>query len=257
MSDAANANDGGLTVNFASEQNVNSYRAMVKLLNECPIPSDEILANLNLFTNRSELSRTLFLTNLYQRIINVPGVVMEFGCRRGRNLALWITCRTIYEPFNISRKIIGFDTFAGFPSIDPNDGTSTMVGEGKLSVTPRYEAYLKDLLSVHERLSPQNHLTRFELIKGDVTETVSAYFDQYPETIVSLAYFDVDLYEPTKKCLELIQNRVTIGSVIGFDELNLAEYPGETIALREVLGFSRFRLQRDQMSGHRAYLVVE
>lgn len=230
---------------------------MVKLLDDCPIPPAEILSNLSLFTNRSELSRTLFLTSLYQKIINVPGVVMEFGCRWGRNLALWMTCRTIYEPFNISRTVIGFDTFAGFPSVAAQDGESVMLGKGKLAVTPEYEAYLEELLSVHEQLSPQNHIKRFELIKGDVTETLARYFENHPEIIVALAYFDVDLYEPTKECLHLLQDRLTIGSVLGFDELNLAEYPGETLALREVVGLNRYRLQRDPMSGHRSFLVIE
>ena len=39
-----------------------------------------------------------------------------------------------------------------------------------------------------------------------------------PETIVALAYFDFDIYEPTKECLKAI---ATFGKdVLAFDELN-------------------------------------
>ena len=51
---------------------------------------------------------------LYQKILNVHGVVIEFGTRWGQNLALFESFRGMYEPYNHFRKIIGFDTFEGF-----------------------------------------------------------------------------------------------------------------------------------------------
>lgn len=72
-----------------------------------------------------------------------------------------------------------------------------------------------------------------------------------------MAYFDFDLYEPTKKCLEAIQPYLTKGSVIAFDELNTPEFPGETIALREVLGLSRYSIRRDPLNPLTSYIIVE
>ena len=43
---------------------------------------------------------------------------MDFGTRWGNNMALFSIFRGMYEPFNRHRKIIGFDTFSGFPSIN-------------------------------------------------------------------------------------------------------------------------------------------
>ena len=43
--------------------------------------------------------------------------------------------RGIYEPFNRHRKIIGFDTFTGFPSINIKDGKSDLMKKGQLSLT--------------------------------------------------------------------------------------------------------------------------
>jgi hypothetical protein len=74
---------------------------------------------------------------------------------------------------------------------------------------------------------------------------------------VALAYFDMEVYEPTKKCFEAIRSHLTKGSVIGFDELNLHDLPGETQALKEVLGLDRYRIQRSPHGSVASYLVVE
>ena len=50
---------------------------------------------------------------------------------------------------------------------------------------------------------------------------------------------------------------MTRGSVLAFDELNLRDFPGETVALKETLGLDRFHLRRNRYSGVNAYLVIE
>jgi hypothetical protein len=90
-----------------------------------------------------------------------------------------------------------------------------------------------------------------------VTTTLPKYLRENPETIVALAYFDLDLYEPTKKCLELIQNYVTRGSVLAFDELNHPAFPGETVALREVLGLQKHKIIRSPLTPAQSYTVIE
>jgi hypothetical protein len=95
------------------------------------------------------------------------------------------------------------------------------------------------------------------LIKGDAVSSIRDYLASRPETIVSLAYFDFDIYEPTLACLSAIKGHLTKGSVIGFDELNNRDYPGETIALKEVLGLDRFSVRHSRFSPTQSYLIVE
>jgi hypothetical protein len=45
--------------------------------------------------------------------------------------------------------------------------------------------------------------------------------------------------------------------VIGFDELNDKEFPGETVAVREALGLSNVRIERNKFSGAQSYVIVE
>lgn len=163
----------------------------------------------------------------------------------------------LYEPYNYNRKIVGFDTFKGFPSVHAKDGRSDVMIIGAYSVTKNYEKYLNQILDHHEQESPIPHIKKYQLIKGDATIEFKKYLDENPETIVALAYFDFDLYEPTKICLELIKDHITKGSVIGFDELTFHGFPGETIALKEVFGLSKYKITRWPYTSLESYIVIE
>lgn len=246
-----------LSAYYVSDEETQGYAEILRAMRDCPIPDDERLKHLPLFMNRSLLGHILFMDELYRRILRVHGLVMEFGVRWGRNLALFTMLRSLYEPHNFSRRVVGFDTFGGFPSVSPKDGSSQSIEVGTLAVTPGYEEFLAGLLGSHEKLAPRSHLRKFELVKGDATETLPRYLRDHPETIVALAYIDFDLYEPTKKCLELIRDRLTKGSVLAFDELALPEFPGETAAFQEIIGCRHARLRRSPLVPYQSYLVVE
>jgi hypothetical protein len=228
---------------------------LVKLLRECPIPNDELVPNIGLFLTPQTLSRILFMDFLYKQIVEIQGIVVEFGCRWGQNMALFSSLRGIYEPFNRLRKIIGFDTFEGFPSVKLEDGPSLF--RGQYSTTENYNSYLDQLLQLQEHESPLNHIKKFEIIKGDVVNELPSYLDRHPETIVALAYFDLDIYEPTKKCLEIIRPHLTRGSILGFDEINDQSTPGETIAVKEILGLDKYSIRRYQYNSRTSYLVID
>jgi hypothetical protein len=119
-----------------------------------------------------------------------------------------------------------------------------------------YEDYLHDVLAYHEQESPLAHLEKFELIKGDATETLPRYLAECPETLVALAYFDFDLYEPTKVCLEAIRPHLVRGSVLGFDQLGSRNFPGETLAVRDALGLEGLLLRRSPYAAQASYVVV-
>ncbi|QHE83767.1 crotonobetainyl-CoA--carnitine CoA-transferase [Hydrogenophaga sp. BPS33] len=219
------------------------------------IPNTELLDNLGVYLTRQTLSRINFIQSLYQKIVPVHGVIMEFGVRWGQNMALFSQLRGIHEPFNYNRRIVGFDTFEGFPSVSPEDGT--LITAGDYSVAPGWKDELDAILSFHERNAPIPHKRKYELVEGDANVTLPAYLEKHPETIVALAYFDFDIYAPTKSCLERILPHLTKGSVLAFDELNCPEFPGETLALREVLGLSKYAIRRDPSNPLTSYLVIE
>jgi hypothetical protein len=242
-------------VTFGNESEKDRRSQFVELMRKCPIPDAELLMNLGLFLTPQTLSRILFMDFLYKQIIEVQGIVVEFGCRWGQNVSLFTELRGIYEPFNRLRKIVGFDTFAGFPNVSEKDG-SLMV-KGGYSVAPDYEKYLEEILRFQEQESPLSHIKKHEVVKGDATVTLDNYLERHPETIIALAYFDLDIYEPTYKCLSKIKNYLTRGSVIGFDELNDQACPGETTALKEVFGLNRYAIKRFPYNSRTSYIIID
>ena len=249
---------------YSSSKEIESRSEFAKHFLASHIPDDQILSNLPLYINSKTLSRMLFFDHLYKQIVDVMGSVFEFGTRWGPNIAQFAALRGIYEPFNRHRKIVAFDTFTGFPAIKTEDEMSAdankefnMMQKGHLTCSEDYENYLEKVMFFQEKDNPLNHIKKFELIKGDATKTIHEYLDRNKETIIALAYFDFDIYEPTKICLKAIKDRLVKGSILGFDELNDPDSPGETKALMEVFGLNNVRLKRFSHTSRCSYFVVE
>jgi hypothetical protein len=111
-------------------------------------------------------------------------------------------------------------------------------------------------MRAHEKIQPLNHIEKFEIIEGDVCETLEKYIEEHPELLVSMVYFDMDLYEPTKYCLERIIKFMPKGSIIGFDELNHPSFPGETRAVKEVIELNKLRLIRLPWAVRPSFCVI-
>jgi hypothetical protein len=228
----------------------------VQLLNSAPIPDEEKINNLGLFIKRQNMSRIIFLYELYKKIVNVHGSIIEFGVRWGQDLALFESFRGMLEPFNYNRKIVGFDTWRGFPSLSDKDKTDVFK-VGDLEVTENYEVYLDKIMMEHENISPIPHIKKYELVKGDASRTLEKYLKDRPETIIAFAYFDMDIFEPTFDCLNLCKDRFTKGSVVAFDQLNHPDWPGELIALKEVFGLNDIKIERFPYMPTASYFIFE
>ena len=241
----------------ASDAQLENRARLVELFRTTPLPVEELLVNLPLYMRSSTVAKLLYVNELYELIVRQPGVVLEFGVWWGANLALFESLRAVHEPYNYTRRIAGFDTFHGYPSVAPEDGGDELASVGQYAVPSAYLDHLRDVLDYHRHENPMSHLERFEIVDGDASQTVVDYLERHPETIVALAYFDMQLYEPTKRCLEAIRPHLGRGSVIAMDELGSPEFPGETIAFREVLCLDRYELRRSRFLPDRTYLVVD
>jgi len=242
---------------LSSEQEVQGRNKAASLLKNTPIPENEIIANIGLYLKRQELTKLLFFNELYQEVLKVHGSIFEFGVRWGQNLATFSNLRGIHEPYNHSRKIVGFDTFEGFIDTDQRDGGHEVIESGSLGVSDNYEEYLQEILDFHEGESPLSHIKKNGLRKGDAPKQLKLYLEENPETIVAFAWFDMTLYGPTFDCLKLLKGHLTKGSVLGFDELNDHQFPGETVALKEALGLENIAVKRNQYSGAQSYVIVQ
>ncbi len=243
-------------ITYESSEEKQTLTEFTKAFRECPIPDDEILPNLGLFLTSKTLSRILFMDYIYKKIIDLQGIVIDFGTRWGQNASVFSALRGIYEPYNKKRKIVALDTFEGFLNISECDGDSELMKQGVDSVTENYSAYLNGIMSFQESHDPLSHIKRYEILEGDAVKKLDEYLLNNPETIISLAYFDFDLYEPTKKCLEMIKPYLVKGSGLGFDELNDHDSPGETIALRNIFNLNEIKLERYRYTSRTSYFVL-
>ena len=239
-----------------SPEQAQARKDLRELFEQSPIPAELLLDNLELYMRPTRVSQMLALQQLYLKIVDVHGIVVEFGVRWGKNLALFTALRTIYEPLNLYRRIVGFDTFEGLRGISAKDGTSPVLHEGAMSVPAGYETYLEEVLSAHEREAPVAHIRRYEIRRGDAPDELERFLDEYPDTVVALAYFDLDLYEPTKACLELLLPHTTKGTVIAFDEFLHPDYPGEGRAAKDVLDLTQRALQHVSIYRHPSFVVL-
>lgn len=239
----------------ASNPELEARKAILSLLKDSPIPDKELAINLGLFIDPILMSRLLFLNFIYQKIIPVQGIIMDLGTRWGQNAVVFETLRSIYEPYNYQRKVVAFDTFEGFVGATDKDGKMSVVN-GHYSTPENYQATLESLLTAHEQLHPVSHIKKFEIVAGDVSNTVPAYIDSNKETIISLAFFDLDLYKPTFDTINNIKDRLTIGSVLVFDELNHDSAPGETLAVVDALGLRNVAVQRFPYCSKVSYIEI-
>jgi hypothetical protein len=240
----------------ASAAQIEQRQELSRLFQASPLPDDDLLVNLPLYMRSSAVAKLLWVDELYRLIIETPGIVIEFGTWWGANLALFESLRAVYEPYNYTRRIVGFDTFEGYSQPTTDDGKTEFVGAGRFAVGMSYLDHLRALMDYHEAENPMGHIPKYELVAGDVSTTLPQFLKRRPETIIALAYFDLQLYEPTRDCLTAIQPFLVPGSVIAMDELNAVEYPGETVAFREVLHDSSYTLRRSRYLPDRSYAIV-
>jgi hypothetical protein len=147
------------------------------------------------------------LYEIFKRVLDVKGSVVECGVNEGFGVMTWAKLSAILEPVNLTRRIYGFDTFAGFPGVSEQDrsDTSSHVAAGDLFADSYDE--IMELAEIHDSTIHDStrflgHIPKVELIRGDAVETIPAFVEENPHVVVSLLFLDFDLYEPTRAALE-------------------------------------------------------
>jgi len=240
-----------------STNDLDQFEAIASFFEEDDIDLIEKIDAFPKYASRQSIAKFLTKYEIFKQILYQNGSVVECGVLHGAGLLAWAKLSSILEPINHPRKIIGFDTFEGFPSIhekDTHTGDSSHFRKGGLKGSS-YQSVLK-AIEVYDLNRPLQHISKIEIIKGDLMETADSYVQDNPHLVVSLLYLDLDLYEPTKKALEVFVPRMTKGSIICLDELNAKMFPGETIAVQEVLGLRNLNIRRFPFDSYVSYTVL-
>jgi hypothetical protein len=128
-------------------------------------------------------------------------------------------------------------------------------------VVDTFEGHLDETFTSHD---PEQQRGKFkEVTFEDVREFLSAYaathvykgdgpavVRSWPDRQYGLVHLDMDLYQPTRECLEYFGPRVVPGGMIVVDDYEAPTCPGIAVAVHEYLaanpGFQTWRLQAEQ-----------
>jgi hypothetical protein len=232
-------------------------------LNSEKIPDEHKINNLGLFLKSGSLSHILFCNEAYELIKDVPGVIMEFGVWYGNNQILFENLRAIHEPFNKLRKIIGFDTFNGYPEDEKNENDIKAINKGYLDKEiydiGNYTDYLKKIIEFHEDNNILPHKKKNEIVIGKVEDTLLNYLDKNKSTVIALIYLDLALYKSTCYVLENLLPFLVKGSIIIFDEFNHPEIIGDTLAFREIIVKNNinYEIKLSKFMREKTFLIIK
>jgi hypothetical protein len=222
-------------ISASNEIQLNSREELWSFFKESTIPESEKERNLGLFIRGSQLARILAIAEIYKEIINIPGHIFDFGSWRGQNAVLCENLRAIHEPFNKQRKIVCFDTFTGYTSQSNDERKTDAFDKGAYSVESDYSDTLDYLLKLHEKNNILPHIHGIhQVVKGDVLTTLPQYFKKNPETLISLAFFDMNLFEPTSFAMKTILDRVVPSGLLCFYQLQRDILPGEALTYLDI-----------------------
>ena len=240
---------------------LDSREVLEDYFNSSPGSSTEKLENFAKYVPRQNLARFLARYEIFKLIKDVQGSIVECGVLFGGGLLSFAKLSTILEPYNFQRRVIGFDTFTGFPGIDaadlqgkPDRKSAHLKPQG-FAAGNAHEDILR-AVKLYDMSRYLNHFPKVDVVKGDFAETAPRYLMDYPHLVVSCLYLDFDIYQPTKLALEHFLPRMPKGAVLVFDELNEEAFPGETIAVMEMLELGKLRVRRFDFEPRISYAVI-
>ncbi len=179
----------------------------------------------------------------------IPGDIVECGIYNGNTLSL---LGKLINKYNLDKKIWGYDTFEqGF--------LKNSYSEFDIDFKNKKVALENDntrYFTVSEVISNINQQDSFDpnkyfLIKGDIIKTLDDK-KNIPNKI-SFLRMDTDIYATTKKQLEILYPKLSIGGILHIDDYGLS--PGAKKAVNEYFENQNIWLHRVDLSCR--YLIKE
>ena len=87
------------------------------------------LQNFPKYVPRQSLTRFITRYELFKKVLNVQGSVIEVGVLGGGSLMSWAQLSSIMEYLNYQRRIVGFDVFGENVSLSEQDKKGTSIDQ--------------------------------------------------------------------------------------------------------------------------------
>jgi hypothetical protein len=232
-------------------QNVAGVRVLdeiCKVIAEESIPQKDVLESFAIYARRINITRFLAHYELYKMVQHLPGCFVECGVFQGNSLFAFAKFLEIFHPGDRIRHVIGFDSFKGLQSFQPEDGPmypnrSKVIGGWSAG---EFKSAFYKLLDLYHADMFIPSAPRIKVIEGDIKETVPRYVAENPGLRISLLHLDVDIFEPNLVALEHLYPRVVTGGLVVLDEYGMTEWGGESAALEKYFNGKPPRLTKFQ-----------
>lgn len=193
------------------------------------------------------LAKFISRLDLYRKIKNLRGEVVECGVFKGNSLMQFIKIRSIEENF-FSRKIYAFDTFDKFPREDliyDEKHLNNFISEaGEMSISKKNLQKKFTDLSLNKNIS---------LIEGNILNTLPIFVADNPQIKISLLHVDVDLYEVTKTVLNNLFPLVVSGGIVILDDYGA--FPGANKAIDEYFNGKNYKIKQTSSGNCISYIT--
>jgi len=120
----------------AKQKDYDFLKALNDYYNNSMGTNVEKISNFTKYIRTQDLRNFVGRYEILKKTINIPGSIVECGVLHGGGLMTFAQLSSLLEPRNHTRKIIGFDTFKGFPGLSKGDkgSKSDFAKEGGLAV---------------------------------------------------------------------------------------------------------------------------
>lgn len=205
--------------------------------------------NYHLTLDVSRLGKLVAHYEAYKMIKDIPGSIVECGVFKGTSLTRFAMFRQLLGNY-FSTKIIGFDVFSDeYPNTayeeDKKIRAEWISSAGGSSIS------VEQLTSLFKKLEIKN----FELVSGDVLNTVPKYVKDHPELKISLLNIDIDFFEANMCCLENFYDLVMPGGIILLD--NYTHAHGDTKSTDKFFSNKRVKIKKFPFALRPCYIIKE
>jgi hypothetical protein len=192
-------------------------------------------------SRRQQLKRFLAHVELFKMTLDVPGDIAEVGVYRGSGLMTWANLLEIFCIGDRTKTVFGFDNWQGFSDFNFEDGEQNeSAGKVLGGFDPSdFRDELESAIRIFDKDRFVSWKPRVRLIDGHAEVSIPKFVSENPGRRFSLVHFDCDLYKPTKLAFEALLPMVSRGGIIIFDEYAIADWPGETKAVDDVLTLNK------------------
>ena len=224
-------------------QNSNYFKNLNDLITEYNLDSDFVLRHYQSFIQRRDLPRLIAHYELFKKIINVPGSIIEIGVNYGQGL---LTFANLLETFCCSdrtRIAIGFEAGNGYKKFSSYDKKMKAFAEKNNNDFSPSQKLLEELIEIKTADNLLKGVPRAKIIFGDVVQTLPKFMKDNGGLRLSMLYIDVNLYEPTKYSLEYLYPLVVPGGIVAFNGYAAGLHNGESKAVDDFLNSSNYKIE--------------